>query len=114
MTAALREVGVKLRGAPADLPFLIDEQTIENGSNFTFETEFGPLDILGHADGMPPYEGLRTNSKLVPLEEIEVRVASLDDLIALKRAANSTKDKLMVAEYIELADEQRRLEEKRG
>jgi nucleotidyltransferase AbiEii toxin of type IV toxin-antitoxin system len=114
MAAALRDVEVKLRGAPTDLPFLLDERTIENGSNFTFETAFGPFDILGHADGMPPYEELRTNSKLAAIDGIEVRVASLDDLIAMKRAANRDKDKLMVAEYIEIADEQRRLEEERG
>jgi hypothetical protein len=114
ITAALREVGVKLRGAPDDLPFQLDERTIENGSNFTFDTRFGPFDILGHADGMPPYEDLRANSKLTSLDGIEVRVASLDDLIAMKRAANRTKDKLMVEEYIAIADEQRRLAEERG
>ncbi len=106
MTAALREIGVKLRGAPADLPFLLDERTIENGSNFTFETQFGPFDILGHADGMPPYDELRANSKVGSIDGIEVRVASINDLIAMKRAANRTKDKLMVAEYLAIADEQ--------
>jgi hypothetical protein len=38
-------------------------------------------------------------------------VASLDDLIAMKRAANRVKDQLMVLEYVELADEIRRREE---
>jgi predicted nucleotidyltransferase len=114
MVEALREIDVSLRGAPADLPFLLDERTIENGSNFTFETQFGPFDILGHADGMPPYDKLRANSKIASLDGIEVRVASLDDLIAMKRAANRTKDKLMVEEYIAIADEQRRSDEERG
>ena len=108
VTAALREVDVKLRGAPADLPFVLDERTIENGSNFTFETRFGSFDILGHADGMPPYEELRNNSKLGEIDGVEVRVASINDLIAMKRAANRTKDKLMVAEYLAIADEQRK------
>jgi hypothetical protein len=114
MTAVLRGIGVRLRGAPADLPFVLDERTIENGSNFTFETEFGPFDILGHADGMPSYEQLRANSKLTSLDGIDVRVASLDDLIAMKRAANRTKDKLMVEEYLAIADELHRQREDRG
>lgn len=114
MTAALRGIGVRLRGAPPDLPFVLDERTLENGSNFTFETEFGPFDILGHADGMPPYEQLRANSKLTSLDGIEVRVASINDLIAMKRAANRTKDKLMVAEYLAIADELQRQGEDRG
>jgi hypothetical protein len=108
MTAALREIGVKLRGAPADLPFVLDERTIENGSNFTFETLFGPFDILGHADGMPSYDELRANSKVGSIDGIQVRVARLSDLISMKRAANRTKDKLMVAEYLAIADEQRK------
>ena len=107
MTAALREVDVKLRGAPADLPFVLDERTIENGSNFTFETRFGSFDILGHADGMPSYDELRSNSKLGTIDGIEVRVASIENLISMKRAANRTKDKLMVAEYLAIAEEQR-------
>lgn len=114
MTAALREIGVRLRGALADLPFVLDERTIENGSNFTFDTRFGPFDILGHADGMPPYEELRANSKVGTIDGIEVRVASIDDLISMKRAANRTKDKLMLEEYVAIADEQRRAGEERG
>lgn len=109
ITAALREVGVRLRGAPADPPFPLDERTIESGSNFTFETDFGPFDILGHADGMPSYEELRAKSKTASVEGIEVRVASINDLISMKRAANRTKDKLMLEEYLAIADEQRRV-----
>ena len=104
---ALREVGVRLRGAPADLPFLLDAKTIENGSNFTFVTPHGDFDILGHADGMPGYDELRAAAPVREILGLEVRVASIDHLIAMKRAANRPKDRLMVEEYIVIADEQR-------
>jgi hypothetical protein len=108
---ALREIGVLLRGAPTDLPFLLDAKTIENGSNFTFVTPHGDFDVLGHADGMPDYGELRAEAPVREILGYEVRVASIDHLIAMKRASNRTKDKLMVEEYIVIADEQRKAAE---
>ena len=117
LAEALREIGVRLRGAPADLPFLLDARTIENGSNFTFVTPHGDFDVLGHADGMPGYEELKAEAPVREVLGLEVRVASHRHLIAMKRAANRPKDKLMVEEYIVLADEQKKLareEKERG
>jgi hypothetical protein len=111
---ALKEIGVRLRGAPADLPFLLDSRTIENGSNFTFVTGYGDFDVLGYADGMPDYDELKAEAPVREILGMEVMVASIDHLIAMKRAANRPKDKLMVEEYIVLADEQKRLGKERG
>jgi hypothetical protein len=110
LTEALGEIGVRLRGAPTDLPFLLDAKTIENGSNFTFVTPHGDFDILGHAEGMPSYDELRAEALVREILGLEVRIASIDHLIAMKRAAGRTKDKLMVEEYIVIADEQKRLD----
>ncbi|HEX8689921.1 MAG TPA: hypothetical protein VF729_06740 [Solirubrobacterales bacterium] len=106
LAGALRELGVTLRGAPADLPFQLDAETLARGANFTFDSPYGSFDILGDAAGMDSYDSLRAEAAVVTIEGVEVRVASIDHLIAMKRAANRTKDKLMVEEYIVLADEQ--------
>jgi len=108
---ALAAIGVTLRGAPPDLPFQLDAQTLANGANFTFDTEFGSFDVLGDIAGIKSYEEMRKASQLKRIAGVEVRVASLDDLISMKRAANRVKDQLMVVEYVELADEVRRREE---
>jgi predicted nucleotidyltransferase len=110
MAAALQDLDVSLRGAPADLPFQVDARTLANGANFTFDSPHGSFDILGDVAGIGAYEALRNGAVVATIEGIEVRVASIDHLIAMKRAANRTKDKLMVEEYIVLADEQRRVE----
>jgi hypothetical protein len=107
---ALREIGVTLRGAPADLPFQLEVETLANGANFTFDTAYGSFDILGDVAGMKSYDELRRDSELEDVFGMQVRIASLDHLIAMKRAANRAKDQLMVMEYVELADEIRKRE----
>jgi predicted nucleotidyltransferase len=108
LVAALKELEVTLRGAPADLPFQLDVRTLENGANFTFDSPYGKFDILADAAGMPDYEELRAEARSDEIECVEVRVASIDHLIAMKREAGRPKDKLMVEEYIVIADAQRR------
>jgi hypothetical protein len=108
LVRALRELAVTLRGAPPDLPFQLEERTIENGANFTFDTEHGSFDVLAAIDGIRSYEELRDAAIVGRLEGVEVRYASLDHLISMKRASNRTKDKLMLEDYIVIADEQQR------
>lgn len=107
LVGALEEIGVRLRGAPDDVPFILDARTIENGANFTFETPFGDFDILGDAAGMRPFEKLFAASEEIEVGGLVIRVASISDLIAMKSAANRSKDKVMVEEYITLAEERK-------
>src|ERR1044071_5894952 len=105
---ALRELGATLRGAPQDVPFLLDARTLRNGANFTFDTRWGALDILSDRVGAPPYGRLKQGAgDPRPIEGERVAVASLDDLIAMKEATGRTKDKLMATEYRVISDELR-------
>jgi hypothetical protein len=108
MAAALSELKVTLRNAPADLPFQIDARSLAAGSNFTFESKLGPFDILGHADGMRGYDAMRADSTSEDLWGVLVRTVSVDDLIRMKRAAGRPKDKAMAEELIAIAEDQRR------
>lgn len=102
---ALRAMGARLRGGPDDIPFQLDVRTLSEGSNFTFRTSFGDLDILGYAPGAPAYEQLKRDAKAIDVHGRTIRIASLDHLIGMKEAAGRTKDKLMATEYRTLADE---------
>jgi len=108
LVAALEEIGVRLRGAPGDAPFQLDPRTIENGANFTFVTPFGDFDVLADPGGIRSYDELKAAAEMKTIFGFDVEVASIDHLIAMKRAAARTKDKLMLEEYIVIADEQRR------
>jgi transcriptional regulator with XRE-family HTH domain len=100
MAEALRDIGVALRGAPADLPFQVDAKALEAGMNFTFITEFGEFDILGRVDGIRSYEDLRAHAETQGVGGIPVKVASLNHLIGMKRRLDRPKDQMMVEEYV--------------
>jgi hypothetical protein len=105
LAEVLRKLDARLRGAPPDVPFILDAETLESGMHFTFTTPFGSIDILADPDGAPPYARLRDRSTSASVRGEQVRVASLDDLIAMKEASGRTKDRLMATEYRVIADE---------
>jgi hypothetical protein len=101
MASALRALGATLRGAPPDVPFILDAKTLEMGDRFTFTTNAGSLDIMGAPDGVPGGfdELVRTSDEIEVEEGLFVRVAALEDLIRMKRAAGRPKD-LMALEIL--------------
>jgi hypothetical protein len=107
LARVLTGLGAALRGAPPNLPFHPDADTLQAGAQFTFTTRFGPLGILGRPDGSPPYPELRGSATIADVRGRAVKVASLDHLIAMKEASGRTKDKLMATEYRVLSDELR-------
>jgi hypothetical protein len=104
LAAALVELGATLRGAPRDVPFILDAKSLRAGLNFTFDTRFGSLDILGEPAGAPRYEDLRAAGSSESTWGLTIRVASLDHLIAMKEAAGRDKDKLHASEYRVISD----------
>jgi hypothetical protein len=53
LAEALTELHPTLRGAPPDLPFRLDAESLALGANFTFNTDLGPLDLLGWSRLVP-------------------------------------------------------------
>jgi transcriptional regulator with XRE-family HTH domain len=103
LAAALAELKVGWRGGPPDLPIELDAAMLYNGANFTFDTPFGHFDVLGELSGVRDYEDLRREARIESYDGLDIRVASLDHLIAMKRSANRVKDRLMIMEYKELS-----------
>ena len=88
----LAEEKARPRGFPPDLPFVLDGQMLRNSTNLTLETALGDFDLLAEPEGIDGFEGLWSRAVVMEIEGITVHVASVDDLIAMKRAANRPKD----------------------
>jgi predicted nucleotidyltransferase len=82
----------RLRGVTDDVPFIPDERTLRRVQLLTLDTDDGSLDLLVDPAGAPPYAELRSRADRIDLEGVEIRVAALDDLLAMKRAAGRAVD----------------------
>jgi len=107
LVQALRSVNSTLRGAPTNLPFILDEETIAHGLNFTFDTNIGKIDILGEVQGVGWYSDCFQHSDDIEIFGNHFRVLSLEKLIAAKRFAGRTKDLLLLPELEALLEHER-------
>ena len=95
---ALRSVDARLRGAPKDIPFRLDGETLRRGLNFTFETNPGALGIFGEVRGVGGYLECLEGSVQIRMFGFDFNIISLDKLILAKRIAGSAKDMVMLPE----------------
>ncbi len=102
ISQALAGMRPRLRGFPEGLPFVWDERTVRAAANMTLDTDNSPVDILGDIPGVDSFEGLWARSVVVEFYNIPVHVASIPDLLAMKRAANRPKDQNHILELLEL------------
>lgn len=93
LAAALAELKPSLRGAPPDLPFRLDAESLALGCNFTFRTTEGDLDLLGYVEPLGTYDDIAPRAESMQLGEITIQVASLDDLIHIKSHLGRSKDR---------------------
>ena len=101
-----------LRNFPRELPFLWDEQTLQNGMNLTLTTTLGELDLLGEVSGGGNYEQLLPFSERLELFDCFCQCVTLEQLIILKRAAGRPKDIAVLAELKALLKARGKSEEK--
>lgn len=105
LSEALRDLGVGLRGVDDGVPFVLDARTLEAGDHFTFTSRAGDLDILGTPAGVGGFDELDRSAVAFDLGDMTVRVASIEDLIRMKRAAGRPKDLIEVEVLAAVRDE---------
>ena len=105
LAAALRQLHAGLRGADGDAPFQLDAKTLAAGDHFTLSTDAGNLDILGTPAGVDGFDALEREATVFTIDSLTIAVASIEDLISMKRAAGRPKDLIEVEVLGALRDE---------
>jgi predicted nucleotidyltransferase len=103
---ALSPFNPRPRDFPDNLPFIFDQSSLSNGTNFTFETDLGDIDLLGEVAGLGIYDEVKAAAVCMPLFGFDVWVLSVEGLIKAKRAAGRTKDLLVLPELETLLEVQ--------
>ena len=103
---ALKRLGAHLRVAKdpdADqIPFVLDTRAIQKGGNFSFTTNYGPLDCIAWPDGVSGYDELVSGASEYDIEDLKIKVASVDALLDMKRKAGREKDLISMFELEEI------------
>ena len=95
---------------PEGLPYIWDVETVRRATILTLLTDQGSLDLLAEAPGMGDYRDLKAESASFTIYGVSVKVASVDDLLSMKRAANRPKDQIHVLQLLALKNETKREE----
>lgn len=94
----LVELNSRLYGIDEDVPFVPDDDTLRRVEILTLDTDLGKVDVLTNPVGAPSYPVLRGNAVPVTIDGVRVLIASIPDLLSMKRAAGRPKDLADIAE----------------
>ncbi|HEY0565207.1 MAG TPA: hypothetical protein VGC88_06460 [Terriglobales bacterium] len=110
IAAALKPFHPALRGLPQGLKAPVDEQTLKQGTNFTLVTSEGLVDLLGEMSGVGGYYDIESNARVENVNGVFCLVASLEDIIKSKEAANRPKDQLTLPELRALLEMKKQIQ----
>lgn len=102
LVRALRPLEPQRRDNIPALPFEWEAGTVYAAPYLALRSDVGDIDLLGALPGIDSFAGLWNRSVEKELCGVKVRVASIDDLISMKRAANRPKDQNHLLELLAL------------
>lgn len=93
LAAALAELKARPVDLPSGLRVRLDARALRRGETWTLLTDFGRLDLMGEPAPGLDYETLSATARSFVGQHETYLVASLEDLITMKRAAGRAKDR---------------------
>lgn len=112
VAAALRRLNARVYDMPeeAEAAFELDGETLASGSTWKFITDHGELDITFDPDGTRGFKDLERGAVKTKIHGLEILVASLEDVIRSKEAANSPRDRVVLPDLRRTLELRRRQE----
>ena len=111
LAEALKELKPSLRGAPPDLPFIIDARALALGGNFTLKTPIVDLDLLAWVEPIGDFQALAKRATKERVGDLDLLVIDLDDLIRIKQHIQRPKDRESLMQLLAI---KRVMEEQQG
>jgi predicted nucleotidyltransferase len=102
LAAFLPTIHARVLGRPANDNFVITAATLQRARFLNLFTDVGEVDVMREIAGVDSFEGLWERAVEMDFGGFIVRVASIDDLISMKRAANRPKDQAHIYELLAL------------
>jgi len=84
------------RMTPKKMPLELTEESSRNLKNLYLDTDIGTLDCLGFIDGVGDFTAVCKSAITYQVEDILLRILSLDGLIKAKQAMNRPRDQEMI------------------
>ena len=94
LSAALTDLGARIRtlSEPEGLPFSHTGVSLADAAVWNLRTDYGDFDISFVPNGTEGFSDLDRDAESATVHGVEIRIASLADIIRSKQAANRPKD----------------------
>lgn len=95
LAAALRDLGARIytESVPEGLPFSSDAATLARGRLWNLVTDAGRVDVIFEPSGTRGFEDLARSAVTFQVFGIDVRAASLEDILRSKEASSRPQDR---------------------
>jgi predicted nucleotidyltransferase len=102
LSSFLATIHARVLGRPTGDKFVISPAIVQRVRFLNLATDLGAVDVMREVPGVDSFDGLWERAAAMDMDGFIVRVASLDDLIAMKRAADRPKDRNHLYELLAL------------
>lgn len=97
LAAVLGDLEAVLPGADPIVGNPAAARSTSFGGNPRFETRLGRLHIVQSPAGAPKYDEMASRAEMVELDDLQLRICSYTDLVAMKEATARDQDRLDLA-----------------